>query len=283
MSTHDSSPARSFGSVAKAYDKARPDYPAKAAAWLMGGEARTVIELGAGTGKLTRQLVEQGHDVHATDPDPEMLRVLQEACPGVRTSIATAEAIPAPDRSVDVVVAAQSFHWFDPDVALPEIARVLKPGGHIALVWNVRDERIPWVRRLGRIFGNADQNNSGDVLVASDLFGFVEEESFGFWQLIDRVSILDLARSRSPIATLGEEEREAKLAEVSAFYDEYGRGMDGMQLPYLAQCFRARVSDRRPPRATSTSQAEEDTASGDDPTPPPADGDTGEFLLIDFR
>lgn len=289
MTSNDSSPARSFGSVAAAYDHARPDYPAKAAAWLMGGDARTVIELGAGTGKLTRVLVEQGHDVHAMDPDPEMLRVLQERLPGVRTSIATAEAIPAPDRSVDVVVAAQSFHWFDPEAALPEIARVLKPGGHLALVWNERDERIPWVRRLGKVLGEQDQDNSADAVVHSDLFGFVEDEKFAFWQTIDRVSIVDLARSRSNIASLSEEDREAKLAEVSAFYAEYGRGMDGMQLPYQAHCFRAKVSDVRPRSRSATAdrpvnQDVETPADDEDgPTPPPADGDTGEFLLIDFR
>ena len=91
-----------------------------------------MLELGAGTGKLTAVLVELGHDVHATEPDPEMLAVLQRHLPDVPTSEAGAEEIPLPDRSVDVVVAAQSFHWFDHDLALPEIARVLRPGGYLA-------------------------------------------------------------------------------------------------------------------------------------------------------
>lgn len=308
MSNQDSSRARAFGSVAAAYDRARPDYPAQAAAWLMGGEARTVVELGAGTGKLTAELVRRGHDVHATDPDPEMLRVLQERCPGVRTSIATAEAIPAGDRSVDVVVAAHAFHAFDTRHALPEIARVLKPGGHVALVWNERDERIPWVRRLGRILGGSGEADAAAAVIHSDLFGFVEEEQFGFWQTIDRVSVLDLARTQPGIAALSEDERQAKLDEVSAFYAEYGRGMDGMQLPYRARCFRAKVSDRRPARGATRPTGPADgpdgpggpsgrgepaepagSGDGDDPqpgrrpTPPPADGETGEMLLIDFR
>lgn len=247
-----------------------------------------MIELGAGTGKLTRLLVELGHDVHAIDADPEMLRVLQENCPGVRTSLAPAEAIPAPDRSADVVVAAHSFHCFDTETALPEIARVLKPGGHLALVWNERDERIPWVRRLGRILGNTGHEVSADAVVQSGLFGYVDQESFGFWQLIDAVSIMDLARSDSDIASMSEDAQQARLAEVAEFYAEYGRGMDGMQLPYRSHCFRARVAERSAISPSDTANPGPKSGwpppGGDaSPTPPPADGDTGEFLLIDFR
>ena len=134
------------------------------------------------------------------------------------------------------MVAAQAFHWFDHDRALPEIARVLKPGGRLALVWNQRDERIPWVRRLGAIIGNQDQ-----LAVrrrrwwTSPLFGDVEDETFRHWQVVDRTSIQDLVLSRSNVAVLDEDGRAAKLAEVLAFYDDYGRGMDGMQLPYQRQ------------------------------------------------
>jgi SAM-dependent methyltransferase len=279
--------ARSFGAVAEAYDKGRPGYPADAVSWLVGDRPQTVLELGAGTGKLTQELVRQGHDVHATDPDPEMLRMLRMRCPDVRTSIATAEAVPVPDRSVDVVVAAQAFHWFDPEQALPEIARVLRPGGRLALVWNERDERIPWVRRLGRVLGGSEgpPGESQAALVRSPLFGFVHETSFGSWQSVDRVSIVDLVLSRSHVATMGDAERDATVAEVLALYDDYGRGMDGMRLPYVVRCFRASVAPRS---ASTTGDAPEpgpdDPGPGHHgPVPPPADGDTGEMLLIDFR
>ncbi len=125
--------ARSFGSVAERYDRGRPGYPAPAVRWLVGRETATVLELGAGTGKLTAELVAQGYDVHATEPDPEMLAVLRKRLPDVPTSEAGAEEIPLPDRSVDVVVVGQAFHWFDHDLALPEIARVLRPGGHLVV------------------------------------------------------------------------------------------------------------------------------------------------------
>jgi ubiquinone/menaquinone biosynthesis C-methylase UbiE len=269
--------ARSFGSVAEAYDRGRPAYPADAVAWLAGCEARVVLELGAGTGKLTRELVDQGHAVFATDPDEAMLAVLRERVPEVSAKVATAEEIPANDRSVDVVVVAQAFHWFDHEVALPEIARVLKPGGHVALVWNSRDERIPWVRRMGAILGRQDlDTSSSERLVHSDLFGFMEETAFKHWQEIDRETILDMARSRSSFAVMDESERESHLAEVLAFYDEYGRGMDGMRIPYVTRCYRAVVVDR-----------DEQTAPGsDEPSqegPVVSDGTDTDMLLIDFR
>ena len=177
----------------------------------------------------------------------------------------------------DVVVVAQAFHWLDHERALPEIARVLRPEGHLALVWNSRDERIPWVRRLGGTIGRQDADTSSvDAVVNSELFGFVEEKSFKHWQDVNRETFLDMARSRSSIATLGAEERAAKLAEVAALYDEYGRGMDGMQLPYVTRCFRAKVVDRD---EETTNSAEDTSHDG----PIVSDGTDTDMLLIDFR
>ena len=267
--------ARSFGGVAEAYERGRPSYPRDAVAWLTSEEPLTVLELGAGTGKLTEQLVALGHDVHATDPDSAMLAILRERLPGVRTAEAVAEEIPGPDSTYDVVIGAQCFHWFDVDRALPEIARVLKPGGSVALTWNERDERIPWVRRLGTIIGTADQDNDPtDVLKKSLQFLYVETETFKHWQVVDRSSIQDLVRSRSNIAVLDDEAWAVKLEELLAFYDEYGRGMDGMQLPYLTRCFRARVIKSRSEAAPAVET--------DVPAEPPTDDDSG-TLLIDFR
>jgi ubiquinone/menaquinone biosynthesis C-methylase UbiE len=270
--------AHSFGGVAEAYDRGRPSYPVEAVQWLLGENPTTVLELGAGTGKLTRVMVDLGHDVHATDPDPEMLALLEANLPGVRTAVASAEEIPLGDASVDAVVAAQAFHWFDLDRALPEIARVLRPGGRVCLVWNQRNEKIPWVRRLGAIIGTQEQlRDPAQALIFSELFGFVEDAEFGHWQTIDRRSVQDLVLSRSNVAVLDEEGRAAKLAEVLAFYDDFGRGMDGMQLPYVTHCFRAHVLER--PSGRSDGRAD------DNGPPDPADGRDGpdDELLIDFR
>jgi SAM-dependent methyltransferase len=272
--------AHSFGDVADAYDRGRPTYPQAAAAWLTSDAPVTVLELGAGTGKLTDQLVALGHDVHATDPDAAMLARLSQHLPEVRTSQAAAEEIPAGDGSYDVVVCAQAFHWFDLDRALPEVARVLKPGGRLSLVWNQRDERVPWVRRLGTIIGTQDQlREPAAALDGSALFGEVEEAEFRFRQQIDQHTIKDLVLSRSNIATLPQERQEAKLAEVVALYGEYGRGMDGMQLPYAARCFRTRVLDR----PASYRGTAETTPADVEPTTQTSDGADTDMLLIDFR
>jgi len=285
MSIDKPDPARSFGGVADAYDRGRPAYPREAAVWLTSDglaqrEQLQVLELGAGTGKLTEQLVALGHDVHATDPDPKMLAILQKRLPDVRVSQATAEEIPSGGSSYDVVVSAQAFHWFDHEKALPEITRVLRPRGRLSLVWNQRDERIPWVKRLGKIIGTQDQlSDPVDVLDRSGMFGETERESFRFWQVVDRNSIRDLVRSRSNVAVLSAAEQEAKMAEVLAFYDDFGRGMDGMQLPYTATCFRTRALDRVVPTLT-------DTGSGtisDDTGNVVSDGSSTDMLLIDFR
>ena len=282
--TDQPDPARSFGSVADAYDRGRPGYPTEAIAWLVGDQPLTVLEVGAGTGKLTETLVALGHDVHATDPDDEMLARLRTRLPDVRTTAASAEDLPAPDASYDVVVGAQCFHWFDHERALPEIARVLKPGGHLALVWNQRDERIPWVRRLGALIGSQESGTDPTPEVdGSECFGPLESRTHKHWQVIDRVSIQDLVLSRSNVAVLDADGRAAKVAEVLDFYDDYGRGMDGMQLPYVATSFRAQVADRvvrTPAPAPEPEVATDPGASRPIAPAPPVDDDV---LLIDFR
>ena len=282
-------PARSFAAVADAYDRGRPGYPRAAAEWLTSragsptGTPLSVLELGAGTGKLTVELVALGHDVHATEPDPAMIAVLQRRFPDLRSSMTGAEEIPAAAGSYDVVVAAQCFHWFDLDRALPEMARVLRPGGHLALVWNQRDERIPWVRRLGHVIGTQDQlREPAAPLEASGLFGEVEARDVKHWQTVDRQTLHDLVLSRSNVATLGEAARRAKLDEALALYDDYGRGPDGLQLPYLARCYRAPLATSASPTA-STHQADEDP---DEVTKVPGlarNPDDSGMLLIDFR
>lgn len=283
--------ARSFGPVAERYDRGRPGYPAPAVRWLVGRETATVLELGAGTGKLTAELVAQGYDVHATEPDPEMLAVLRRRLPDVPASEAGAEEIPLPDRSVDVVVVGQAFHWFDHQLALPEIARVLRPGGALATAWNHRNEQIPWVRKLWDLLGDQPMvrqgtDNATDALVQSGLFGFVDRQDFPHWQSINRESILDLAASRSYVATLDEEARAAKLAEVLAFYDDYGRGMDGMQVSYQCECYRAIVIERSDPEPPAGPAPDDDGTPGTAPEGPPegrSDGTDTDMLLIDFR
>jgi SAM-dependent methyltransferase len=263
-------PALSFGAVADAYDRARPSYPGEAVKWLVGSDFAHVLELGAGTGKLTAQLQELGHRVIATDPLEPMLRHLVTRLPTTRAVIANAEHIPLRARSVDVVLGAQAFHWFDPDRALPEIARVLRPGGHLGLAWNLRDERVPWVKRLGALIGTQEQQaDPTHALLGSHLFGFVETSTYRFWQHLDRPRLRDLVASRSNVAQMSEPERDRVLSKVDDLYDQYGRGADGMLMPYVTHCYRAVV---RPP-ALEEDEAPRGGNDGDD-------GD--DALLIDF-
>ena len=298
-------PGLSFGTVAEAYDRGRPGYPREAVEWLLGDEPLAVLELGAGTGKLTEHLVALGHDVHATDPDPRMLDRLGTRLPELRVSQTSAEEIPAADATFDIVVVGDALEWFDADRALPEIARVLKRGGSLAVIRNVRDERIPWVKRLGNLIGHHTAGEGIDEIESSPYFGPAQDASFKQWQVIDRASVQDLVRSLPDVAGLERSAQESRIREVLAFYDDFGRGMDGMQLPYVTECFRAVVgiqpkTARPEPTPTSPTPAADDVDGAErgdaeeyvgEPTvpvalapaaEPPADDDTG-MLLIDFR
>ena len=146
----------SFGSAAGTYESGRPDYPIQAVDWMLqpvvGGERSIrVADVGAGTGKLTRAIVELGAEVVAIDPDAKMLAVLREHVHGVPTFVGSAESLPLPDASVDAVLLGQAWHWVDPAAGSAEVGRVLRSGGVLGLVWNIRDESVPWVQRLTRI------------------------------------------------------------------------------------------------------------------------------------
>lgn len=242
--------ARSFGTVAETYDRARPSYPAEAAEWLVGqaaGESLRILEIGAGTGKFTELLAATGHQVIATDPSPEMLGYLKVRVPGVEAMVATAEHLPVESGSADVVVVAQAFHWFATAEALAEIGRVLRPGGTLGLVWNVRDTGIPWVRKLGAIIEHLERRTETvEVLRDCAYFDEVAEREYRFWQHLRRDELFDLVRSRSNVATLSEHERADIISRVGALYDDYGRGPDGMKLPYLTRCYKATLV-RNPP------------------------------------
>jgi SAM-dependent methyltransferase len=233
--------ATPFASVAAEYERARPGYPEEAVRWLAGDKPRDVVDLGAGTGKLTRGIVALGHRVTAVEPLPEMLAELSRAVPAAHAVVGSAEEIPVPDGSADVVVAGQAFHWFDHRGALPEIARVLRPGGRLALVWNMRDDREPWVARLSATIGAETVDDWGDVTApvgASGLFVPLERATFSWAQQVDRVRLRELVLSRSYCANRTPAERAPVLAEVDAIYDE-AAGPDGLVLPYVTACFRA--------------------------------------------
>jgi len=233
-------PATSFALVAAAYERGRPGFPAEAVRWLAGESPRDVVDLGAGTGKLTRELVALGHRVTAVEPLTAMLELLVANAPGAFVQLGSAEVIPLPDDYADVVTVAQAFHWFDHALALPEIARLLRPRGRLALVWNTRDDREPWVKELSRVIG-VEVVSRDDAVVpidASGLFGPVELTTFPWVQRLDAATLRDLVLSRSYVAIKSPEEREQVLADVDRLFAEHATGGE-IELPYVTQCYRA--------------------------------------------
>ncbi len=218
-----------------------PAIPTDAVRWLVGAEPLDVVDLGAGTGKLTRSLAALGHRVTAVEPLPEMIAHLRAGVPGVTAVEGGAEAIPLEDASADVVTVAQAFHWFDHEPALQEIARVLRPGGRIALIWNVRDETEDWVAELSDAMVGRTGIDAGAIepIDASGLFGPVEHAVFGpHVQEVDGETLRELVLSRSYCAVLSDEERVPVMQRVDALFAQHAR--DGVvRLPYLAECFRA--------------------------------------------
>ena len=240
-------------------------------------------------------------DVVATEPLAQMARFIPDRAPEAHVLLARAEQLPFADATFDLVVSGQAFHWFDHEAALPEIARVLRPGGTLALVWNIRDERIPWVRRLSAIIESRQERvpSALDALNACEYFGDIETETFRIWQPLRRPDLRDLVLSRSSISVLSSEARQEKLAEVDALYEDYGRGPDGMLLPYLSECYRVPVIGAPPPKpmppraaqpedhsdeSLTTGGADEETVAMAAPFARPRVQDTDDgHILIDFR
>ncbi len=233
----------SFGSAAAAYERGRPSYPPEAIDWLLPAAARDVLDLGAGTGKLTTRLVERGLDVVAVDPIPEMLDVLRGALPETHALLGTAEEIPLADNSVDAVLVAQAWHWVDPARAIPEVARVLRPGGRLGLVWNTRDERLGWVRELGDIIGR-DGDPVRNKVTLPEPFAAVQRHQVEWTNYLTPQALIDLVASRSYCITSPAEVRTKTLGRVRQLLTTHPAlaNTGGLALPYVTVCVRATLS-----------------------------------------
>lgn len=234
----------SFGSAAGVYESGRPDYPREAVDWLLeplsgDDHAVRVADVGAGTGKLTRTLVEAGAEVVAIDPDPDMLASLRTNVHAVPTFVGTGERMPLPDASVDAVTFGQAWHWVDPAAASLEVARVLRPGGVLGLIWNVRDERVEWVRRLTEIM----HGSAAEALIAEGgphahpPFEGFEVRTWDWTRPLAKPAFLDMVASRSYLITAEPADRERILRDVADLYDEIGGG-HVVELPYRTEAFR---------------------------------------------
>jgi SAM-dependent methyltransferase len=203
--------ARSFGRVAADYDRIRPGYPAAALAPLPPGP---VVDVGAGTGKLTTALAAAGHDVLAVEPDPDMRAVLTgHALPGVAVTDGTGERLPVADGVAAAVTYGQAWHWVDPDTAAPEARRVLEPGGVLALLWNLPDLTVDWVAELNRISGQPERGHRAEPPVLPG-FGTPEVVETRWTQELTVDELLLLFSTFSRVSTQAPDDRRAVLDEL---------------------------------------------------------------------
>jgi len=253
--------SRSFGTVAVTYDDARTGPPDEAAAWLLPAGAVTVLDLGAGTGKLSRALAGQGVTVTAVEPDPRMRAVLAERSPGVRVLAGTGEDIPLPDASMDGVFVSSAWHWMDPDRTIPEVARVLRDGGRFGILGSGMDRETGWLREVRWRPGQPDSDGTepprrrkggdrerpswrsgrefGVELPPGSPFGHEARTDFRFTRAMTAEEIVAMLGTYSRLITAPAAERDATLAAARA--DLATRFPDGgpVDVPMRTRCWRA--------------------------------------------
>jgi SAM-dependent methyltransferase len=252
--------AAGFGSAADVYERARPSYPEEAIRWIAERTGldygSTVVDVGAGTGKLTRLLALTHARVIAIEPVEAMREVLLSRVPGVEVLAGTAEALPLPDAVADVVTCAQSFHWFANDTAIGELHRVLKPGGALVLIWNSRDMADPLQRALEDLLAplreGAIQQLEGswrDALAASPLFGPLEEARFELAQALTAEGVCERVASTSFVAAMPAAERAALLAQVRELV---GKRDGPLAFPYVTEVYLSRKGSSIDPDASAS-------------------------------
>lgn len=244
----------SFGAAAAAYAEHRPSYAPDAVRWALApAPGRRVLDLGAGTGKLTAVIAALGLDVTAVEPDPEMLAELRRGLPDVRALSGSAEKIPLPDGSVEAVLVGHALHWFDMALAGPEIARVLAPGGVLAALWNVYDDRVPWVRDLERVaepaaIGPRDTLRSWRAATArtylpargEPTFGSPEYAEIPHGQRWTTDTLAAMLGTRAGVLVMTETERSVTMDRIRAHLEATPETVHEFDLPMFTGVLRVR-------------------------------------------
>ncbi|HJV05058.1 MAG TPA: class I SAM-dependent methyltransferase [Actinomycetota bacterium] len=242
--------AEGFSAAAEEYERSRPSYPEEAVDRLVQELEITrdclVLDLGAGTGKLTRLLAPTGARLVALDPVEAMRRACAKLVPEAMVLGGVAEALPFHDATFDGVVAGQAFHWFDGPRALAEIHRVLKPSGRLGLIWNVRDESVDWVRRLTEIIDPYERSTPREkthqwraAFQMTDLFGSLNQRRFPHSQTLDLDGLEERFASASFIASLPGEERAevlGRIRELAGTHPDLA-GRDSFELRYFTELY----------------------------------------------
>jgi len=242
--------ATSFGTVAESYDRVRPSPPPEALDWLLPPDCSVAVDLGAGTGLFTRALARRVEHVVAVEPDERMREVLTARSPDSQVLAGRAEAIPLPDGYADAVLVSTAWHWFDLGQAVTEIARVLKDGGRLGVLWTSRDRAVAWVADL-EVIGYPGEPRTRDevrerlsrqhtvTLPAGTEFGSVESASFGFTRMISVADTLDWLATASQVIAADPAERDAGLARARATLLARAGHSEMVEMPVRSWCWRA--------------------------------------------
>lgn len=227
----------------------RSIYPPAAVDWMIPDRDRTVLDVGSGSGAFAAMIAAAGHRVHCVDPDTAKVWEITNRLQTPLHVVGKAESLPFDSCRFDVVTVQESITRFAPGLALAEFARVLKPGGQLAVVFNSRDDTVPWVKRLAKRMQADDptamQGDYGTETIAeleqSPYFFDLQNRNFRNWLPIDRPGLLAMVRNRPTIAKLPEEERQRLLDDVGALYDNSARAPEPLLLPFQASCWTATV------------------------------------------
>jgi SAM-dependent methyltransferase len=216
---------------------------------MVGDQRSRVLDLASGNGAFAAMLTEAGHEVFAIDRDPARVAALGERLGTRLHVVGQVEALPFISCEFDVVTASQTLHHFAPGLALSEVARVLKPGGHLAVAYNTRDDTVPWVKRLIALLRRADPasvtgdygTEAVDAVAESPYFGELERQNFRNWVPISRAGLVSMVARQPAISMLEPEQRQQLLDEVADLYDSSARPPEPLLLPFRATCWRAVV------------------------------------------
>jgi SAM-dependent methyltransferase len=256
--------AMSFGRIADDYDRFRSGPADAAVDWLVPADCAVAVDVGAGTGKLSRALQRRAGHVIAVEPDDRMRAVLQARSPGVEVVAGRGEAIPLPDASADGVFISSAWHWMDPELALPEICRVLRDGGRFGVLWTSRDDSVGWVRDLNRLREAGERSPAGNPGTGQPAHGSpaarslrhavqlpgrtplrnVVTDTFGFTRPMTTGSLVEMLGTYSGLITASPQDRAARLDRVRAALEQRFPGSEPIEVPMRSWCWRADRASR---------------------------------------